>query len=385
MNIKKFIAKDNQEAIRMVKKEMGPDAVILKARTIYPLKAKGGGAKKVEVTAAVDYNAPVITTTHSDCSCANPLDIGWRHLEKDIREIKEALFCMNERDMQMPDVYFNQGLKDRFMSFKQFGLQWDIIRGLMIEGYQGTSVDQKSTTSLLQESLSKVLAKILVDRNGGNHKRRKIYSFIGPTGVGKTTTLAKLAAVSALQRGKKVSLITLDTFRIAAVSQLQTYSRIMDIPLEIATSSADLRKAIQKHSNCDRIFIDTAGRSPNQDQDIHELKKLFAIPEEIHPYLILSATSGYKTLVHTDKRFGSLPVQSYIFTKLDEAKDSSSMVNFLISRQKPVSYFTAGQQVPEDIEIASKKKIASILLSGMRENMNYFLNKGYKNGSSDRT
>ena len=159
----------------------------------------------------------------------------------------------------------------------------------------------------------------------------------------------------------------------------------MDIPLEIATSSADLRKAIQKHSNCDRIFIDTAGRSPNQDQDIHELKKLFAIPEEIHPYLILSATSGYKTLVHTDKRFGSLPVQSYIFTKLDEAKDSSSMVNFLISRQKPVSYFTAGQQVPEDIEIASKKKIASILLSGMRENMNYFRNKGYKNGSSDRT
>jgi flagellar biosynthesis protein FlhF len=187
-----------------------------------------------------------------------------------------------------------------------------------------------------------------------------------------------------LQQGKKTLLITLDTFRVSAVSQLQTYARIMGIPLEIALNSGELQTAIQKHTDCDRIFIDTAGRSPNQDQDIHELKKLLAVSEEIHSYLVLSATSGYQNLLHADKRFGMLPIQSYIFTKLDETYDASSMVNFLISKQKPVSYFSAGQQVPEDIEIASKKRIASMLLSELRENFRHSVHKENNYGSSIR-
>jgi len=107
------------------------------------------------------------------------------------------------------------------------------------------------------------------------------------------------------------------------VAQLQTYARIMGIPLEVAVSSVDLQKAIRKHSHCDFILIDTAGRSPNKDQDITELSNLFRIPEEIHHYLVLSATTQYQNLLNVDKRFGALPYKSYIFTKLDEIQDAS--------------------------------------------------------------
>jgi flagellar biosynthesis protein FlhF len=211
-----------------------------------------------------------------------------------------------------------------------------------------------------------------------------ICSFIGPTGVGKTTTLAKLAAASALHQKRKTLLITLDTFRIAAVSQLQTYARIMGIPMEIASNGHELQKVIRNYSDSERIFIDTAGRGPSQDQDIHELEKLFTVSKDIHSFLVLSATSGYQHLLHVDKRFNALPVQSYIFTKLDEIGDASSMLNFLVSQQRPISYFSMGQQVPEDIEIASKKKIASMFLSEMRENYQNSVHKENVYGSSIR-
>jgi len=250
----------------------------------------------------------------------------------------------------------------------------------------GKAINKKHASSnLLKESLSRVLSKINFTDKRQDIKGRRIYSFIGPTGVGKTTTLAKLTALSAMGQGKKAALITLDSFRIAAVAQLQTYARIMDIPLEVAVSSNDLQRAIHKHNDCDSIFIDTAGRSPNMDQDIIELKNLFKVPKEINHYLVLSATTRYQDLVWAEKRFGVLPFDSYIFTKLDETQDSSSMVNFLISRQKPVSYFTTGQQVPEDIEIASKKRLATLILSRMKKKSEIPMNEVNRYGSSYRS
>jgi len=267
------------------------------------------------------------------------------------------------------------------MNFKTFGLRSEVIGDLMDAGHENP---KKASSHLLKESLLKVLSKINVNEKKRDTKGRKIYSFIGPTGVGKTTTLAKLAAINAMQQGKKAALITLDTFRVAAVAQLQTYARIMDIPMDVATSSSDLQKAIQKHSNCDRIFIDTAGRSPNMDQDITELSDLLNVQEEIHSYLVLSATTRYKNLITAAKRFSALSYQSYTFTKLDETPDTSTMINFLISRQKPVAYFATGQHVPEDIETASRKKVASLLLSGMQGVTKNSMNKDNNYGPSFR-
>lgn len=386
MNIKKFIANNAQEALQIVKKDMGSEAVILRTRTL-PASGEGGKKpiQKIEVTAAVDYDAPV--SGHQNQNHFDPDSVlnKWQQMEIELKEIKEALLSADAGAILMPEVYFNKELKTRYINFKTFGLKSGIIRELMNECHEEGQKGKRSTSKLLQDSLSRVVSRININGNNKNNSGRKIASFIGPTGVGKTTTLAKLAAINAIKQGKKAALITLDTFRIAAVAQLQTYARIMGIPLEVAVSSVDLQKAIRKHSHCDFILIDTAGRSPNKDQDITELSNLFRIPEEIHHYLVLSATTQYQNLLNVDKRFGALPYKSYIFTKLDEIQDASSMINFLITQQKPVSYFTCGQQVPDDIEVASRRKLASLILSSMKKEAENRVNEVNKYGSGYRT
>ncbi len=369
MNIKKFVGRSTGEAIRMVKKEMGSEAVILRTRTL-PVSEKDPGdrARVIEVTAAIDYDPDgENASTVSSHARLDEILNKWCDLEAELKELKSALLSADAGSTLRPEVYFNDSIRSRFANYRSFGLESEIISDLMTESRETGRKNPEPSPALLRESLAKVLARI--DTAGGQKqdKKRKILSFIGPTGVGKTTTLAKLAATAAVQKGKKAALITLDTFRIAAVAQLESYARIMNIPLEVAVNRPDLRKAIGKHNDCDLVLIDTAGRSPNHDRAIAELREILNIPEKIYGYLVLSATEQYKNLLYADKGFGELPFESYIFTKLDETRDASSMINFLITRDKPVSYFTAGQQVPEDIEVASKKKLASLLLNRMHE------------------
>ncbi len=382
MNIKRFIARDTREALRLVKKEMGPEAVILRTRTIPPSgKGLERSAQRIEITAAVDYDAPLIMPENT-----NPAQDGLRQMAREIREIKEALLCADAGTTLKPEIFFNRDLLNRYKSLKFFGLKPEIISELMDAVHEDSPATKKASSRLLQESLSSVVSRINIDGRGSDNTRgRKIYSFIGPTGVGKTTTLAKLAALSVVKGGRKAALITLDTFRIAAAAQLQAYARIIGIPLEVVANSNDLQRAIKKHGDCDQIFIDTAGKSPNNNQDIVELRNLMGINEEIHPFLVLSATTQYQGLVNTEKRFSTLPFKSYIFTKLDETQDVSTMINFLISRKKPVTYLTTGQQVPEDIEFASKKKLASLILAGMRETATKPNQKRTRDGSSHRS
>ena len=364
MNIRKFIAPNSSEAIKLVKKEMGEDAVILRTKTL-----QGNG---IEVTAAIDYDAQPVQ---------NPdMNNEIKELGRELKEIKEALLFSDASGVLDPELYFDPDIRERYAYLKTFGLNQNHIRKFMSEN-RDTAPKKHNKSRLLQDSLLKVLTKIKIstDINGATGKR--IYTFIGPTGVGKTTTLAKLAARNAIQNGMKSALITLDTYRIAAAAQLEAYARIMGLPVEIAVSVKDLQKAIRKYSDCDRIFIDTAGRSPNGDQGINDLLNIFKDNDSVHGFLVMSATTQYKNMISSSDRFENLPFNSYIFTKLDETEDLSPMINFLILKGKPVSYFTTGQQVPEDIEIASKKKLASFLLSGIEEESN----KRYYNGSSCRS
>lgn len=381
MNIKKFIAENAQEAMKMVKKEMGPDAVILGTKTVSrPGRSYGRGRKAIEVTAAVDYD--IASEKPADrISGYGSLD----RLERDLKEIKDAIFSADAGSFLKPEYCFNRDLKERYNNYKIFGLNADVITELMNDEEVAQEHAGTPRSDLLKESLLKVLNKIRIDQEEKAGGKRKIYSFVGPTGVGKTTTLAKLAALNAVQGGKKTALITLDTYRIAATAQLQTYSRIMDLPLEVAVNGNELKEAIRKHSDCDRIFIDTAGRSPNKNGDITELKRLFNIDEDIHPFLVLSAGTQYQNMLNAERRFGELSFRSVIFTKLDESEDQSAMINFLLTRQKPVSYFTAGQNVPEDIETASRKKLATLLLAGMRGTHNNTISEEKDDRSSCRS
>ncbi len=189
----------------------------------------------------------------------------------------------------------------------------------------------------------------------------RIVALVGPTGVGKTTTVAKLAAHYTLGRKASVALITVDTFRVGAVEQLKTYSRIMGVPLEVASTPAEVQKAVDSHGDKDLIIIDTVGRSPRDNETIESLREMLQFPQPIEIHLCVAATTRDSELRSIVKSFSVLPVSRLLFTKLDESSSFGSIINLQIENKMPLSYFTRGQRVPEDIEPASAKKVAELL------------------------
>ncbi len=192
--------------------------------------------------------------------------------------------------------------------------------------------------------------------------QQKIVALVGPTGVGKTTTIAKLAANFRLRDNIRMGLITVDTYRIAAVEQLRTYADIIDLPMKVVTSTREMKQAVDELSQMDLILIDTAGRSPQDDLRIQELKNHLSeiVVDEIH--LVLSATTGYRNLKKTVEKFSAVQPTSIIFTKLDEAPGLGSMVNVCGKLGQSLSYLTTGQNVPNDIEPAERTRSAKLVL-----------------------
>ena len=186
---------------------------------------------------------------------------------------------------------------------------------------------------------------------------------IGPTGVGKTTTLAKLAANLQIKQRHRVGLVTLDTYRIAAVDQLKRYADIIGSPLRVVSSAEDLREAAQSmHSKCEFILIDTAGRSPKDTLKLNELRGILSAvePDEVH--LVVSATASEKCLELAATKFGEVRTDKLIFTKLDEASNIGVVLNVLRRLNKGISYITTGQDVPDDIEQGCGKRLAELIL-----------------------
>lgn len=192
--------------------------------------------------------------------------------------------------------------------------------------------------------------------------RPYIVALIGPTGVGKTTTVAKLAANFCLRDKRKVGLITLDTYRIAAVEQLRTYAQIIDVPLEVAASADQLREAVERLSGCDVILIDTAGRSQRDAGKIRQLAAYFTAVRPHETHLVLSSTAGQKVLDETIDRFKPIGIDRVIFTKLDEALGFGVILNCVQKAEAKLSYVTTGQDVPSDIEIAQPRVLAELIL-----------------------
>ena len=192
--------------------------------------------------------------------------------------------------------------------------------------------------------------------------RPKIVALIGTTGVGKTTTIAKIAARFVLERGISVGLITADTYRISAVDQLKTYSDIIGLPLEIVYSSAELKTAIKKHWNKRLILIDTAGRSQNNEYQMQELKEFLSADSSIEKHLVLSATTKERDAERILDRFSICKPDRLLFTKTDETDSLGLILNLLFDRRIALSYLTNGQSVPDDIEPARAETLAKLLL-----------------------
>jgi len=192
--------------------------------------------------------------------------------------------------------------------------------------------------------------------------RPHVVALIGPTGVGKTTTVAKLAANFKLRRKLNVALITLDTYRIAAVEQLKTYAGIIGLPLHVASSPEQVAQAMDKCLHADVVIVDTAGRSPRDDRRLQELQTLLEVAKPHVTHLVLSATHGQSVLNQAVERFSAVSYDSMIFTKLDEAVALGPVLNVLHREGKPVSYVTTGQEVPHQIEVGQCDRLASMLL-----------------------
>jgi flagellar biosynthesis protein FlhF len=192
--------------------------------------------------------------------------------------------------------------------------------------------------------------------------RARVVAFIGPTGVGKTTNLVKLASQYSLIHQMKVALLTADTYRIGAVEQLRIYRDIIDIPFEAVNSPEELKAALKRYADRDLIFFDTAGRSPQNRRQLSELRAFLeaAGPAEVH--LVISATTKNADLLPIVGKFGLVPINRFLVTKLDETKSHGMILNLASNFSIPVSYLSNGQNVPGDIEIATPERLAELVL-----------------------
>jgi len=186
-------------------------------------------------------------------------------------------------------------------------------------------------------------------------------ALIGPTGVGKTTTIAKVAALQRLRHNKRVGLVTTDTYRIAAVDQLRTYANIIGLPVRVAASPAEMERACASLDDCDLIFVDTAGRSPHDAARLDELRLMLAACRPDEEHLVLSMAAAESVLNRTVERFQGLAPDRLILTKLDEAVTFGSILNLAASTGLPISFVTDGQEVPDQIEVADSSKLAALV------------------------
>ena len=192
--------------------------------------------------------------------------------------------------------------------------------------------------------------------------RRRVVALVGPTGVGKTTTIAKLAANFRLRDGIRMGLVTVDTYRIAAVEQLRTYAEIIDLPMKVVTSPREMRRALDELSGLDLVLIDTAGRSPRDELKIQELKSLLSEAQVDEVHLVLSLAASPRSLQATAEKFAAAGTTAMILTKLDEAVGMGSLLSVARRVPLPMSYLTTGQDVPDDIEHASARRVARLIL-----------------------
>ena len=354
MRIKKFTANNYSTALTEVKKELGEDALILSTRSIKPPTIMAGQkeATRVEITAAVEYIGPV-TASSVKFSDEN---------EKGDVELKSLIFNLLSQSGQAQSLGLQSHQFDTYSRMVENGLDEKLAAKILQKTLEHNS---QENIDCGKEPVMNLMKKVVPCKGEIDLKADgpKIVAFVGPTGVGKTTTIAKIAAEYALRRGQKLVLVSLDTYRLGAIDQLRVYGEIMEVPFEVAGGKEDLLRIVDSHSDKDLILIDTTGRS-HQDKDYSgELKEIFDDVGEVEIHLVLSVTAQEKLFAATYRQFSSIGVDRVLFTKLDEGLSFGSLFNFSVRNRLPISYFTSGQRVPEDLEVARPDRVISLIFN----------------------
>lgn len=341
------------EAFEIIKRDLGPDAVIISSK-----KVNAGGfwgiflPKKLEVTAAVDEQ-PKHQEQKKEASNASV-----ENIKKEIADLRDLVknALIDKNSPESPPASDNWVTYLTNLEIEPNLAQMLITDVKLKHGkqvFENADAFKKAILSEVAYSLTPFC---------DNQFKSKIIAFIGPTGVGKTTTLAKLAAQFALLEGKKVSVITIDTFRIGAVEQLKTYGEIIGIPVEIIISPKELKQAVEKFADQDYILIDTAGRSSKNTMQIAELRGFLEVVQPLETLLVLSSTTKNKDLFRIVEDFKSINFSKIIFTKTDETDSLGQILNITQMAKIPVAYITNGQNVPDDIDQVTPQKLSELIL-----------------------
>jgi len=284
-----------------------------------------------------------------------------KHLEEEIAQMKALLADVLGRDSKKSGVSLHEALKRQ-------EVDEDILKEMAANANPGETLVEMHEPGA-KTTLINYLSEHMRFSDGIKLNRHgvRIVALLGTTGVGKTTTLAKIAAKFVLEQRANVALITADTYRISAVEQLKTYSDILELPLEIVYNPSELSAAIERHRNKELILIDTAGRSQHNEYQMRELEEFLRINPRIEKHLVISATTKYTDAKQIMNKFSQVNPDKIIFTKIDETGSLGMIVNLLNDNRYSLSYITTGQSVPDDIERASSEIIANLLLEKVEE------------------
>ena len=381
MAVKRYKAKSIQEAINRIKEDFGPDAMILSTRRL-PKNARNPYEKEIfEVTAALrkpseesdthdiihtddeGHEAGSWIHRSGDREGSHDFEKKWKALNAELFSIKDMLFLINRKGGLPGFLHQYPESLNLYARLVKTGISESRVQSIM--GRAGNATASKGTKpeEIAKKVYHEIFSSISVfDPFSFHNGKKHLAAFIGPTGVGKTTTIAKLAAILSLKQGKQVGIISVDSYRISAVEQLRTYASIMGLPCLSAFSREDLKKAIKTLKNKDVILIDTAGQSHLDKDRMKELGRLMKGSLSISSHLVLSATTEQRDMKEAADSFAALKPESYVFTKLDETRRRGGIIDQVSDSQMPISYVTNGQRVPEDIIPADKRSILRFVL-----------------------
>ncbi|NLO26470.1 MAG: AAA family ATPase [Clostridiales bacterium] len=364
MKVKRYVGSTVEDTLDRVREEMGRNAVILNRRRIKPGKGFLRIFKKpvYEIVAAIDE------TDSGERIPEQVLEDGYQALERKMDYLKATMesiasnLSAETQDRDIPEV-----LAPYYNHMKNNDVDPEIIH-MVMEGVKSkidlnTTYDQEYIYYRFKQEISSCFKKVepLSLREG----QTTVAVFVGPTGVGKTTTLAKLAAYYAVIMKKKVGIMTCDTYRIAAVEQLKTYSEIMDVPVRVIYQTGDIESAMQDYREMDLILIDTAGRSHRDRMKLMELQKMLKGIGNQQVFLVISATTNYKNVLDIISSYNFIKDYRILISKVDENVSNGIILNIAVKSGKPMSYITTGQNVPDDIEKVDGERMASLIL-GMK-------------------
>lgn len=414
MRVKTFEAASMQEALSIIKQEMGEEAFILSTKTRARKNALGQPeASVIEVTAAVDeapVPAPPLPVNGGTYGLRPPLaerrpeppaprpappppagPVDLQPLRRELLEIKGAVEALKEQEARNGFILKElDHLKNLLSRIQRQGMPAAQIQlpPTLIELYGdlvANDVDPLIALRLCEytqralteeagpDTLDPERARLQLDGRGHGDEvgddppheepgRMRVAALVGPTGVGKTTTIAKLAAYAKIELKQKVALLTLDTFRLAAVDQLQQYAQILQVPIHVALTVEDLRSALRFYQDRALVLIDTPGHNPKDTEVLDQLRHLLAELPDVETHLVLSATTKPKDLADLVHRFEPLNPTRLIFTKLDETSTYGPILSTLARVRRPLSYLGTGQEVPQDLELATSRRVSDLIL-----------------------